>query len=269
MATATATATTTTPTTTTTTTVERSLTCSLSPAQATWCVASANASASALDAALSYVCGNGGVDCSACLSNDTRAKASWSLNAYFQAHSGTGVSSCNFSGAGELVQPPYSMCRPSAAHSIRCRPDPSASRERLVHALEWLCGEGGLDCSPIAPGGPCVFAPEVDLQSKCEWAFDAYYEAHRARQSAAACDFEGAGALATAACGAYNNGNARTGRGFAFTDPSCLEPTARRCGCITEPLSANESISTGCRTCVTHSPDPSVCETLCPWSEVP
>ncbi|KAL6848873.1 hypothetical protein ACP4OV_021456 [Aristida adscensionis] len=86
-----------------------------------WCVASPGASATALQVALDYACGQGGADCSAiqsgasCFSPDTvRDHASYAFNSYYQKN--PVQTSCDFGGTAVLTttNPSTSTCQFSA-----------------------------------------------------------------------------------------------------------------------------------------------------------
>ncbi|KAE8735404.1 hypothetical protein F3Y22_tig00000340pilonHSYRG00334 [Hibiscus syriacus] len=49
-----------------------------------------------------------------------------------------------------------------------------ASEEDLQNALDWACGPGNVDCSPIQPSHPC-FEPDNTL-SNASFAFNSYYQ---------------------------------------------------------------------------------------------
>ncbi|CAD6271062.1 unnamed protein product [Miscanthus lutarioriparius] len=82
-----------------------------------WCVASPSASATALQVALDYACGQGGADCSviqqggSCFSPDTvRDHASYAFNSYYQKN--PVQTSCDFAGTAVLTtaNPSTSTC---------------------------------------------------------------------------------------------------------------------------------------------------------------
>nr|XP_011462312.1 PREDICTED: major pollen allergen Ole e 10-like [Fragaria vesca subsp. vesca] len=81
-----------------------------------YCVAKPGASPKALQANIDYVCGKG-VDCKpiqaggVCSSNDLASKASYVMNAYYQAN-GRDTFNCDFSGSGQLttVNPSKGIC---------------------------------------------------------------------------------------------------------------------------------------------------------------
>ncbi|KAM1956662.1 hypothetical protein ACFX16_026045 [Malus domestica] len=47
----------------------------------------------------------------------------------------------------------------AAATLTWCIAKPSADVEKLRHNIDYSCGEAGIDCRPIQPGGGC-FSPE-------------------------------------------------------------------------------------------------------------
>jgi len=64
---------------------------------------------------------------------------------------------------------------------------------QLGGALAWVCNPSILDCTPINPGGS-HWEPNT-LVDHCNWAFNAYYQLHKAQQGAAACNFGGVAEL--------------------------------------------------------------------------
>eukprot|EP00760_Papus_ankaliazontas_P027317 PhM_4_TR3276/c0_g1_i1/m.106520 len=74
-----------------------------------------------------------------------------------------------------------------------CIANRAATPDQLGSALGWACSpDGGVDCSPINQGGN-RFYPDT-VQSHGDYAFNAYYQAHKA-QGPGACNFNGAGEL--------------------------------------------------------------------------
>ncbi|XP_050156588.1 glucan endo-1,3-beta-glucosidase-like [Malus sylvestris] len=82
-----------------------------------WCVAKSAASNQALQSNIDYVCSTG-VDCKsiqpggACFDNDVRARASYLMNAYYQAN-GRHDFNCDFSGSGQITttDPSHGSCK--------------------------------------------------------------------------------------------------------------------------------------------------------------
>jgi len=70
-----------------------------------------------------------------------------------------------------------------------CNAKPGTSDQQLINALSWVCGAGGLDCSPINPGG-AHYIPNTPIDH-ANWAFNAYYLIYRTSQGPGACDFGG------------------------------------------------------------------------------
>lgn len=74
-----------------------------------------------------------------------------------------------------------------------CVASPSAKESDLQKALDWACGSGNVDCSPIQPGQPC-YEPN-NLASHASYAFNNYYQKNGA--SSVACNFGGTGNITT------------------------------------------------------------------------
>lgn len=72
-----------------------------------------------------------------------------------------------------------------------CVARPGATQEDLQHALDWACGPGGADCTPLQPGGRC-YQPDT-LLTHASYAFNIFYQQNG--NSDIACNFGGAGAI--------------------------------------------------------------------------
>lgn len=90
---------------------------------ASWCIASQSASRKALQIALDYACGYGGIDCSAiqagqsCYNPNTiHDHASYAFNSYYQKN--PVPNSCNFGGTAVITSTDPSMLLPSKAVSF-------------------------------------------------------------------------------------------------------------------------------------------------------
>nr|CAB3460626.1 unnamed protein product [Digitaria exilis] len=71
-----------------------------------------------------------------------------------------------------------------------CVASPSASSTALQVALDYACGQGGADCSPIQQGGSC-FNPDT-VHDHASYAFNSYYQKNPVQTS---CDFGGTAVL--------------------------------------------------------------------------
>ncbi|KAF5738299.1 hypothetical protein HS088_TW13G01195 [Tripterygium wilfordii] len=99
-----------------------------------WCIASPNASPTALQVALDYACGYGGADCSAvqqgasCYDPNTlRDHASYAFNDYYQKHPGS--TSCVFGGTAQLTNtdPSSGNCHYSSSSTTSSITPPSVT----------------------------------------------------------------------------------------------------------------------------------------------
>uniref|UniRef100_A0A0E0L676 X8 domain-containing protein n=1 Tax=Oryza punctata TaxID=4537 RepID=A0A0E0L676_ORYPU len=71
-----------------------------------------------------------------------------------------------------------------------CVASPSASKAALQVALDYACGQGGVDCSAIQSGGSC-FNPDT-VRDHASFAFNNYYQKNPVQTS---CDFAGTAIL--------------------------------------------------------------------------
>jgi len=69
----------------------------------------------------------------------------------------------------------------------KCLPTPSATDQKLIAALSWVCNPQILDCRPIQPGGP-HFIPDTP-RDHCNWAFNQYFIKNKLQQGYGACFF--------------------------------------------------------------------------------
>ncbi|GMI92847.1 hypothetical protein like AT3G55430 [Hibiscus trionum] len=74
-----------------------------------------------------------------------------------------------------------------------CVPKVDVSNAQLQSNLDYACGQGGIDCTPIQPGGAC-YEPNT-FQSHAAFAMNSYYRTKG--QSFLSCDFAGTGQITT------------------------------------------------------------------------
>lgn len=67
----------------------------------------------------------------------------------------------------------------------------NAEDSALQSALDWACGAGGADCSPIQQGGPC-YDPS-DIQNTASYAFNDYFLKHGMTDES--CNFDNTAAV--------------------------------------------------------------------------
>uniref|UniRef100_I1PYB0 X8 domain-containing protein n=1 Tax=Oryza glaberrima TaxID=4538 RepID=I1PYB0_ORYGL len=121
-----------------------------------WCVASPSASTAALQVALDYACGQGGVDCSAIQSgggcfnpNTVHDHASFAFNSYYQKN--PVQTSCDFAGTAILTStdPNPFTSRCNSAGSSSCKyPSTSTGASVLNTSTPTNPAFGGYDNSP-------------------------------------------------------------------------------------------------------------------------
>ncbi|KAL6001420.1 hypothetical protein ACLOJK_007157 [Asimina triloba] len=74
-----------------------------------------------------------------------------------------------------------------------CRAKDGADQKMLQAALDWACGPGKVDCSPLLQGQPC-YEPDT-VEAHATYAFDAYY--HKMGRAPGACSFNGVATITT------------------------------------------------------------------------
>ncbi|CAN6462705.1 unnamed protein product [Victoria cruziana] len=105
--------------------------------------------------------------------------------------------------------------RVMVAATTWCVAKSSMDNTSLQEALDYACGVGGADCSPITSDGLC-FLPNT-LQAHASFAMNSYYQ--RSGHAPSSCDFSGTGVI-------------------AMTDPSygsCIYPSSASMAGLTSP----------------------------------
>lgn len=74
-----------------------------------------------------------------------------------------------------------------------CAAKEGADPKMLQAALDWACGPGKVDCSPLLQGQPC-YEPD-NVVAHANYAFDAYY--HKMGMAAGTCYFNGVATVTT------------------------------------------------------------------------
>ncbi|CAA3021700.1 glucan endo-1,3-beta-glucosidase 13-like [Olea europaea subsp. europaea] len=176
--------------------------------QVSWCVAKGDAEEKKLQEALDYACGQGAADCSLiqkggkCYDPNTlEAHASYAFNSYYQKNS-RGSGTCDFGGTAKVVtEPPkFGNCEFSTGEAsvnkvgqTWCVANGAAGAKKLQEALDYACGEGKADCSPIQKGAAC-YDPNT-LEAHASYALNSYYQKNSRRSGT--CDFGGAAKVIT------------------------------------------------------------------------
>ncbi|CAK9156034.1 unnamed protein product [Ilex paraguariensis] len=79
------------------------------------------------------------------------------------------------------------------ANQTYCAAKDGADSKMLLAALDWACGSGKVDCSPLLQGKPC-YEPDT-VAAHATYAFDTYY--HQMGKALGTCDFNGVAAITT------------------------------------------------------------------------
>ncbi|CAJ1971437.1 unnamed protein product [Sphenostylis stenocarpa] len=105
-----------------------------------------------------------------------------------------GVSDAPSSGVGKS-QTPVSGDVSTTSHQGQtwCVANGGSSEEKLQNGLNYACGEGGADCTPIQPGATC-YNPNT-LEAHASYAFNSYYQ--KKARGAGTCDFGGTAYVVT------------------------------------------------------------------------
>ncbi|KAA8547705.1 hypothetical protein F0562_004134 [Nyssa sinensis] len=74
-----------------------------------------------------------------------------------------------------------------------CTAKEGADAKMLQAALDWACGPGKVDCSPLLQGKPC-YDPDT-VAAHATYAFDTYYQ--QMGKASGTCDFNGVAAITT------------------------------------------------------------------------
>lgn len=74
-----------------------------------------------------------------------------------------------------------------------CTVRDGADKRMLQAALDWACGPGKVDCSPMLQGQPC-YEPD-NVNAHATYAFNAYYQ--KMGRAAGSCDFNGVAEITT------------------------------------------------------------------------
>ncbi|CAA2981813.1 glucan endo-1,3-beta-glucosidase 3-like [Olea europaea subsp. europaea] len=99
---------------------------------------------------------------------------------------GVPVYSLHLTGSGTLLSN-------DTTNQTFCVAKEGADRKLVQAALDWACGPGKVDCSPLLQGNPC-YEPDT-VVAHASYAFDAYY--HRMAMAEGTCNFNGVATITT------------------------------------------------------------------------
>ncbi|CAN1178940.1 Glucan endo-1,3-beta-glucosidase 4 [Linum perenne] len=110
-----------------------------------------------------------------------------------------------------------------------CVAKPNADPDKLKAGLDWACGQGGANCSPVQKGRPC-FQPD-SFQNHASYAFNDYYQ--KMHGSGATCDFDGTATI-TKVDPSYGScifsGSSNSTAGGGMFPPSAFGPVSPQFG---------------------------------------
>ncbi|KAH9325637.1 hypothetical protein KI387_005815, partial [Taxus chinensis] len=92
----------------------------------------------------------------------------------------------HLSGAGEFLAN-------DTTNQTYCVTKPGADPKLLQAALDWACGPGQANCTPIQ-GGEVCFNPDT-VEAHASYAFNSYY--HKTEMAMGSCDFKGVATITT------------------------------------------------------------------------
>nr|XP_043608256.1 glucan endo-1,3-beta-glucosidase 13-like [Erigeron canadensis] len=107
-------------------------------------------------------------------------------NPYHNSHHGGATAAAPVVGnAGGIAAPPLGR------EKLWCVAKPSVPAEQLQEAMDYACGDGGVDCGPISPTGNCYFP--ATIVSHASYAFNSYWQKNK--KKGGTCSFGGTAML--------------------------------------------------------------------------